>query len=115
MRKITVMRALLDNDEVLDLAEPLPHFRELHSQQLPEKRADAHVREEIAMPANCAPAGGIISVLGMIQRLVHEPAERLRAAFLNFCANKVYQGGVAGGRSLHRSAYVKTTAQQVNR
>ena len=110
-----MMRALLDNNEVVDLAELLPYFRELSGQQLAEKGADAHVREIIAAPPNRAPTGGIIPVLGMIQRLFHEPGKRLRAAFLNFGANKVYQGGVAGGRSLHRSAYVKTTARQVNR
>src|SRR6266702_749123 len=50
VRKVTMMRALLDNNEVVDLAELLPYFRELSGQQLAEKGADAHVREIIAAP-----------------------------------------------------------------
>lgn len=72
-RKVTMVRALLDNDEVVGFAKPFPHFSELRSQQLSKKRTDAHVREVIAVPPNRAPARRIISVLRMIERLFHEP------------------------------------------
>ena len=49
-----MVRALLDNDEVVDLAEPFPHFRELSGQQLSEKRANAHVCEIIAASPDLA-------------------------------------------------------------
>ena len=97
-----MMRALLDNDEVVGLAEPLPYFRELRSEQLPEKRADAHVCEVITVPPNRAPAGGIISVLGMIQSLFHEPGKRSRAALLNFRADNVDQSRVSSGHLVNR-------------
>src|SRR6266550_2361623 len=88
-RKVTMMRALLDNHEVVGFAESFPHFRELRSQQLSKKRTDAHVREVIAAPPDRAPARGIISVPRMIEHLLHEPSKRDRAAVFNFRADKV--------------------------
>src|SRR6266478_5224226 len=51
-RKVAVMRALFDDDEVVDLVESLPHLRELRSQQLPEERTDAYAGEIISAAAN---------------------------------------------------------------
>ena len=97
--------SLLNNDEIVDLAEPFPHFRELHRQQLSEKRSDAHIRKIIATPSNRAFAGGVISVLGMIERLAHEPGKRLRTAVLDFRADNFEQNGVPGG---HFVKFVKS-------
>jgi hypothetical protein len=41
------------------------------------------------MAPNRAPAGGIVSVLGMVKRLLHEPGERLGAARTNCFANEL--------------------------
>ena len=46
------MRALFDDDEVVDLVESLPHLRELCGQQLPEERTDAYTGEIISAAAN---------------------------------------------------------------
>ena len=51
-RKVAMMRALFDDDEVVDLVESLPHLRELRSQQLPEERTDAYAGEIISAAAN---------------------------------------------------------------
>src|SRR5262249_28778921 len=69
---------LLDNDEIIHLAEALPNFGELRGQQLPEERPHAHVREIISFAAYRAASRRIVTVLGMIQGLLHEPGERLR-------------------------------------
>ena len=80
-RELPIMRALLDNHEVVDFAESLPDFRELRAQQVPKQRADTHVGEIIAFPSNRAATRGIVSVLGMVERLVHEPGERSGPCF----------------------------------
>jgi len=55
-----------------------PDFQELRGQQFTEYRTDTHVGKIIACPADRAGARGVISMLGMIERLLHEPGERLR-------------------------------------
>src|SRR6266436_2291355 len=42
-RELTIVRALLNNDEVFDLTELRPDLSKLCQHQLPEKRADADV------------------------------------------------------------------------
>ena len=69
------MRALLDNNKLIRIAEPSPYLGKLRSQQLPEQWPDAYVGEVVAVPANDATARGIISVLRMIERLLHEPGK----------------------------------------
>ena len=73
------MRPLFDNSEIVDLVELFPDFEVLRGQQFTEYRTDTHVGKIIACTANRAGARGIISVLRMIERLLHEPGERLRA------------------------------------
>ncbi len=46
------MRALFDDGEVVDFAEPLPNLRELGGEQLPEKRADADAGKIIPAASN---------------------------------------------------------------
>ena len=75
VRELTIVRTLLNNDEIVDLTELLPDLSELCRHQLPEKRADADVSEIITFPANRAAARRIVSVLGMVKRLFHEPVE----------------------------------------
>src|SRR4029450_3998373 len=87
--KLAIVRALLDNDKVVDFTELLPDLSELCHHQLPEKRADADVSEIIAFPANRAAARGIVSVLRMIKRLFHEPGKRDRAVFFDFGLDQV--------------------------
>src|SRR4029077_5441031 len=78
-RELSMVRALLDNDEIVDPTESLPDFGELHGQKLAEQRANAHVGEIVAFPPNRAAPGGIVSVLRMIERLLHKPSKRDRA------------------------------------
>src|SRR4029077_12910908 len=61
-RELSMVRALLDNDEIVDSAESLPDFRKLRGQKFPEQRADAHVGEIIACSPNHAASGGIVTV-----------------------------------------------------
>src|SRR5437899_2348674 len=91
-RELAIMRALLDNHEVVGFAESKPDFGELSAQQLPEQRADTHVGEIIAFPSNRAASRGIVPVLGMVERLLHEPGERLRTAIANLHADEPNQG-----------------------
>src|SRR5215468_2011310 len=74
-RELSIVRTLLDNHEIVDLPEPLPDFGKLRGQESSEERADTHVREVIAVPSDRTPPTGIISVLGMIERLLHEPGK----------------------------------------
>ncbi len=90
-----MVRRLLDQDEFIDLAKPFPGFRELRGQQPAEERADAHVCVVVAAPPNRTPASGIISVLGMIKRLLHKPRERNRAACFDFGPNTFDQSVIA--------------------
>ena len=55
-RELPVVRPLLDNDEIIHLAEALPDFGELRGQQLPKERPHAHVREIISFAAYRAAA-----------------------------------------------------------
>src|SRR5438874_9868491 len=83
------MRALFDDKEIVGLAEPFPDLGELRSQQFAKERTDADVREIIAVPADCSATAGVIAVLGMIKRLLHEPGEGLRAEISNRIANEL--------------------------
>src|SRR5437867_2071648 len=80
-RELPVVRPLLDNDEIIHLAEALPDFGELRGHQLPEERPHAHVREIVSFAAYRAAARRVVTVLGMIEGLLHEPSERLRAVY----------------------------------
>ena len=99
MREPPIVRALFDDHEIVDLAELLPDLGKLRAQQLPEQRADADIGEIITFSANHAVAGGIVSVLGMVKRLLHEPGERLRAAIANFVANEFDESGIPSLRA----------------
>src|SRR4030095_172560 len=66
-RELSVVRPLLDNDEIIHLAEALPDFGELRGQQLPKQRPHAHVGEIISFAAYRAAACRIVTMLGMIQ------------------------------------------------
>ena len=90
-RELPIMRALVDNHEVLDFAKSLPDFRELRAQQVPKQRADAYVGEIITFPSNSAAARRIVSVLGMVQRLLHEPGEGLRPVCTDGLASQFSQ------------------------
>jgi len=83
------MRALLDDKEIIDPAQSFPNLGELRRKQFTKERTDADVREIIAVSSDCSPIAGIITVLGMIKRLFHEPGEGLRTAISNRVANEL--------------------------
>ena len=84
-RKLPVMCALFDDREMVDFVKLFPNLEELRGQQVTEHRTDTYVGEVIACSANRAAARGVISVLRMIERLLHKPGKRLRA----LCTNRV--------------------------
>src|SRR5437870_4028845 len=73
--EFAVMRALLDDDEVVGVPKAFPDFSELGGKQLAKQWADAHVREIIAASPDRGPVAGIISVLGVAKRVLHEAGE----------------------------------------
>src|SRR5207237_620095 len=95
-RKFAMVRALLDEDEFIDLAKPFPDFSELSGQELAEDRADAHICEIIAAASNRASARGIISVLGIIKCLLHAAGAGNRVAGFDFGPNMFDQNVIAG-------------------
>src|ERR1043166_7868935 len=95
-RELPIMRALLNNDEIVCPAELLPDFCELCRYQFPKKRADADVREIIAFATNRSAPARVIAMLGMIERLLHEPGKRDRATFSNLRANNFNECGISG-------------------
>jgi hypothetical protein len=66
---------------------------------LPEERPDAYVSKIIAFPANRTATGGIVSVLGMVKHLLHEPVEWLWSTIANFVANEVDESGIPSLRA----------------
>src|SRR6266513_699464 len=94
-----MMRALFDDKEVvrhgqsvlwrIDFAEPFPDFSELRGKQFAKERTDADVREIIAASSDRGPVAGIITVLGMIKRLPHEPGEGLRASVFYYSTDEL--------------------------
>src|SRR5438874_9202941 len=84
-RELPVVCALFDDGETVEVVELFPHFEKLRGQQVSEHRPDTYVGEVIACSANRAAARGVISVLRMIERLLHKPGKRLRA----LCTNRV--------------------------
>ena len=101
------MRALFDDDEVVDLSKPVPNFSELDGNEFAKKRTHADVGEIIAASSNFRAIAGIVTVFRMIERLVHEPGERLWAARQDVFSNHCDESGIAGAHSLNPSAYVK--------
>ena len=92
------MCALFHDAETLNLAESLPHFSELRGKELAEKRADADVCKIIAAPPNRRSSAGIISVGRMIERLLHEPGEGLRAVVADCFLNELVKLGLQLGK-----------------
>jgi hypothetical protein len=92
-RELAILRTLLDNYEIFCLTKPFPDFRELHGKQLSKQRSHTDVGEIIPFTTDRAAAGGIVAMLGMIESLLHEPRERLRASVANFVANNLDQRG----------------------
>src|SRR4029453_75589 len=93
--KLTIVRALLNKDKIVDFTELLPDLSELCRHQLAEKRADADVSEIITFPPNRAATRGIVSVLGMVKRLFHKPGEGLGSSIADHGSNDLDQRGVS--------------------
>ena len=88
-RELSVMRALLEDGEVVDLAESFPNFGKLGGEQFSKEWPDANVGKKIAASSDGRAIAGIVAVLGMIKCLFHEPGERLWAVLLDLCPNKL--------------------------
>ena len=73
--KISVVRALFNDREVGHSPELFPNLGELSREQLAKERADADVGEVIAVTSDGSTIARIITVIGMIKRLFHEPGE----------------------------------------
>src|SRR5947208_10192836 len=92
-----MMRALLDDDEIVDpstalrtsFAESFPDFSELRGEQLSKERSDADVSEIVAASPDRRAVARIISVRGMIKGLFHKPGERLRAVLFDLIPNEL--------------------------
>ena len=96
------MRALFDDKEIVDFAEPFPDLGELRAKQFSKERTDADVREIIAASSDGGAAAGIIAVLRVIKRLLHEPGKGLWAALFYFCADPIDETWISGAHSLNR-------------
>lgn len=73
--ELPLMRALLDDGEILRLAERPPFLKSAHGQQFAEQRADAHTGEKIALPADPPRSGAIITMPRMVERQLHDLCE----------------------------------------
>ena len=96
LRELPVVRPLLDDGEGDRRIHPQPHFLELLGHQFAEDFPDAHARIKIAAPPDARPPAAVITVLGMIQRLLHEPLERHRPMVADLTPHVGEQIGVAG-------------------
>lgn len=92
-----MMRALLDDGEIVGLAQSFPNLRELRGEQLPEERSDADVGKIVAASPNLRAIARIIAVHGMIKRLFHEPGEWLRTAGTDNVANELDEFDLQSG------------------
>src|SRR5260370_185926 len=95
-----IRNRLIDKSEhvpvkVYKFFEPCAGLRELGSGKAAEERAEGDICEIISAASNRAPARGIISILGMIKRLLHEPGEGNRAAGFDFGTNTFDQSVIA--------------------
>ena len=81
------MRALLDDEKIVDLANSVPDLRELRCEQFSKDRSDADVGKVIAASSDSGAVAGIIAVFRMIQHPLHEPGEGNRAMIADLTAN----------------------------
>ena len=100
-RELAVVRGLFDNEEIVDVAKPFPNFDELRAKKVPEEWADADIGEVVTFASDLGLAAGIVAVLRMIERLLHEPGERLRAMRTDRLANKIDKGGVQSKKTFN--------------
>ena len=93
-REFPMMRTLFGNDEVFDLTEPFPDFGDLGSKQFSKEWTNTDVGKVIATSSNRSAVAGVVAMLRMIERLFHEPGERLWAALRYFSADKLDEFGL---------------------
>src|SRR5438876_7896704 len=87
-RKNAIVRPLLDDGEGLRPPQLLPNFGKLRSQQFPKQRSHTDVGKKIAAPPDARTSAGIITMLGMIERQLHEASERNRPVAFDLATNK---------------------------
>ncbi len=103
-REFTMVCALLDDHEIIRPAERFPNLGKLTGDQFPKQRPHAHAREIIAPPPDRAASRAVITMLGMIKRLLHEPRKGHRPARPDPIADFANQFLVFFHRSLNRGA-----------
>src|ERR1043166_7278422 len=91
-----MMRALLDDREIIRSSHDFPHLRELRREHSPEKRSDADVGEISAAPPDLALTRAVVTKSRMIKRLLHEPVEAHRPIAPDRLANEGDEIGIAG-------------------
>ena len=77
---------------MLRAIEQLPHFLKLTCKQPPEQGPGADSRDEVAGLSDPRPAGRVVPVEGIVQRRLHETAERDRAVALNHFKELLFKG-----------------------
>ena len=77
-RKIPAVHALFNDREFVRRTEPAPHFCKLPREQSTEQRTHAHIRKKIAATPDALAARGVVAVLRVIERQLHETPERHR-------------------------------------
>ncbi|WP_395734941.1 hypothetical protein [Prosthecobacter sp.] len=70
------MGTLFDEREIFGLSQRPPFLQSVHGQQFPEQGTDAHAGVKIALTADFARAGSIITMLRMIERQIHDLCKR---------------------------------------
>src|SRR5438045_2787804 len=107
-----MMRALLDDREHAGPAEDFPHLGKLCRQHPAKEATDANVGEIIAAPPDLTLARAIVTELGMIERLLHEPGEGDRAFPRNRIADELNEIGIAGGHRVVKKVKSVTSLQR---
>ena len=74
--KNAIVRPLLHDGEVVRPSQLLPYLDKLRGQQFSEQRPNTDIGKKIAMPPDAHAPTGIITMLRMIKRQLHEAGER---------------------------------------
>ena len=91
--KAAVIRALLDQREILGTAEDFPHFEKLGGEDFAEDRAEADVRKKIAIASHARLAARVVTLGGIVEGQLHEAREAHRAVAGDFCGDAAAKAG----------------------
>jgi len=116
--ELAIVRALLDDDEIVDaamalrLAQSLPDFGKLRAPQAAKNGADANVGEVIAFAADRGASTRVVAVLGVIKGLLHKPGERDGSVLTDVLADQIGQLGVQSENVQRRTSNVQYWKRQ---